>query len=64
MEVDAGVSQAESAEMKSPKWKVIRGESEETQDYVCETLSICQEGAEQLAFVLSARSEPRGAIYF
>ena len=32
MEVDAEVQQTESAEMKSPKRKVIRGESEETQD--------------------------------
>ena len=64
MEVDAGVSQAESAEIKSPKRKVIRVESEETQDYVCEMLTISPEEAEELAFVPSALSEPRGAIYF
>ena len=64
MEVDAGVPQAESAEMKSPKRMVVRGESEETQDYICETLSISPEEAEELAFVPSAISEPRGAIYF
>ena len=64
MEVDAGVPQAESADVDSPKRKVIRGESVETQDYVCETLSISPEEAEELAFVPSAISEPRGAIYF
>ena len=35
-EVDAGVPQAESAEMKRQKRKVIRVESEETKDDVCE----------------------------
>ena len=64
MEVDAGVPQAESAEMKSRKRKVLRGESEETQDCVYEALSISPEEAEELAFVPSAVSEPRGAIYF
>ena len=64
MEVDAGVPQAESAEIKSQKRKVIRVESEETQDYICEMLTISPEEAEELAFVPSALSEPRGAIYF
>ena len=50
MGVDAELQQAESAEMESPKRKVIRRESEETQDYVCETLTISQEEAEELAF--------------
>ena len=43
---------------------MIRGESEETQYYVCEMLSISPEEAEELAFVPSAISEPRGATYF
>ena len=64
MEVDAGVSQAESAEIKSPKRNVIRAESEETQDFVCEMLTISPEEAEELAFVPSGLCEPRGAIYF
>ena len=55
MEVDAGVSQAESAEIKSPKRKVIRVESEETQDHVCEMLTISLEEAEYR--VLSASQE-------
>ena len=57
-----GAPQGESAEIKShKKRKVIRGESEETQDYVC---GISREEAEELAFVPSALSEPRGSIYF
>ena len=58
MEVDAGVPQAESAEIESQKRKVIRVESEETQDYVCEMLTISAEEAEELAFVPSALTEP------
>ena len=50
--------------MKSPIRMVIRGESEETQDCACETLSISQEEAEELAIVPIAISEPRGATYF
>ena len=55
--------QGESVETSS-KRKVIRVESEETQDYVCGMLAISQEEAEVLAFVPSAFSEPRGSIYF
>ena len=40
VEVDGEVLQEESAEIQSPKRKVIWVESEETQDYVCETLAI------------------------
>ena len=57
MEVDAGVPQAESAGMKSPKRKVIRAQSEETHDYVCEMLTISPEEAEELAFMPSALSD-------
>ena len=38
MEVDGEMHQEESAKIPSPKRKVIRVESEETQDYVCGTL--------------------------
>ena len=52
--------------MHGPHWissrKVIRVESEETQDYVRETLAISQEAADEMGFVPSALSEPRGAI--
>ena len=64
MEVDGEVPQEASAEIQSPKRKVIRVESEETQDYVCETLAISQEEAEEMGFVPSALSEPRGPIYW
>ena len=64
MEVDVGVPQAESAEIQSPNRKVLRAESEETQDYVCGMLTISLEEAEEFAFVPSALSEPRRAIYF
>ena len=56
----AVTSQAESAEIKSPKWKVIRVEPGETQDYACEMLTISPDEAEELAFVPSALREPRG----
>ena len=39
MEVDA-VPQEASVAIQSPKRKVMRVESEETQDYACETLAI------------------------
>ena len=64
MEVDGEVPQEASAEIQSPKRKVIRVESEETQDHVCETLTISQEEAEEMGFVPSALSEPRGPIYW
>ena len=39
-------------------------ESEETQDYVRETLAISQEEADEIGFVPSAPGQPRGAIYW
>ena len=44
--------------------KVIRVESEETQDYLRETLICSQEEAEKMVFVPSTLGEPRGAIYW
>ena len=64
MAVDEAVPQEASVAIQSPKRKVIRVESEETQDYVCETLAISQEEAEELGFVLSALSEPRGPTHW
>ena len=46
MEVDEGTPHFASAEVQCPKRKVIRVESEETQDYVRETLAISQEEAQ------------------
>ena len=60
MEVDGEVPQEENAEIQGPKRKVIREESEETQDYVCGTLALSQEEAKELGFVPSALGEPRG----
>ena len=51
-----------SAEMQSPRRRVIRVESEETQDYVRETLAISQEAAEEMCFVPSALGEPQGPL--
>ena len=53
-----------SAEVQSPKRKVVRVETEETQDYERESLAISQEEAEEMGFVPSAVGEPRGAIYW
>ena len=64
MKVDVDSPQGESAETKSSKRNMIRAESEETQDYVCGTVAVSQEEGEELAFVPSALSEPRGSIYF
>ena len=51
------MSQAESAEIKSTERKVIRVESEETRDCVCEMLTISPQEAEELAFVPLANYE-------
>ena len=51
-------------EIQSPKRKVIRVESEETQDHVRETLAISQEEADEMGFVPSALIEARGPIYW
>ena len=59
MEVDEAALHEAGAETRSLKRKVIRAESEETQDYVRETIS--QEEAEEVGFVPSALGEPRGA---
>ena len=64
MEVHEATLQEESVEIQSPKRKVKRVESEETQDYVRETLAISQEAADEMGFVPSALSEPRGPIYW
>ena len=64
MEVDGEVPQEGSVEIRSPKRKVIRVESEETQDHVRETLAITHEEAEEMCFVPSALSEPRRPIYW
>ena len=52
----------ERVEVQSSKRKVIRVESEETQDYVRESLKLSLEEAEEISFVPSAISIPRGSM--
>ena len=53
----------EGEEVKSPKRKVTRVESEETQDYVRETNDRNQEEAEEISFVPSAISVPQKPLF-
>ena len=54
----------ESVEVQSPKRQVIRVGSEETQDYVRESLNLSVEEAEEMSFVPSAISIPRGPLFW
>ena len=70
-ETDGGLTMCEVEEhvskFKASKIRVIRVESEETQDYVREMLAneeISQDEADEIGFVPSAFSEPRGAFYW
>ena len=47
MEVDGGLPQGENVETQSPKRKVVRVESEETQDCVLESLNLSPEEEEE-----------------
>ena len=53
----------EREEVKSPKRKVIRVESEETQDYVREAKDMNQEEAEERSFVPSATSVAQKLLF-
>ena len=53
----------EGEEVKSPKRKVIRVESEETQDYVREAKDLNQEEADEISFVPSAISVPQKPLF-
>ena len=53
----------EGEEVKSPKRKVIRVESEETQDYVREAIDLSQEDVEEISFVPSAISVPEKPLF-
>ena len=61
MEVDDATLREARVEIQSPKRKVKRVESQETQDHVRETLAIRQEEAEELGLVSSGLSIPRGS---
>ena len=52
------------AEIQSPKRKVIRVESEETQDHVKESLNLSQDEAEEIGFVPSAISIPQRPMFW
>ena len=54
----------ESAEVQSPKRKVVRVEFEETHDYVRESLNLSLEEAEEMSFVPSAISIPRVPMFW
>ena len=58
-----GVQGEESEEIKSPKRKVVRVESEATQDYAREAESTDQEEVEELSFQPSAISFPQKMIF-
>ena len=60
--VNEKASREEGAEVQSPRRKVIRVESEETEDYVRESLKLSLEEAEEMSFVPSALSIPRGLL--
>ena len=47
-----------------PKKRVIRAESEETQDYVRESLNLSREVAEEVSFVPSAISIPQRPMFW
>ena len=53
----------EGEEIKSAKRKIIRVESEETQDYVREASDMDQEEAEEISFVPSAISVPQKPLF-
>ena len=53
----------EGEEVKSPKRKVIRVESKETQDYVRESWNLSLEEAEEISFVPSAISIPQRPMF-
>ena len=54
----------EGAEVQNPRRKVIRVESEETQDCVRESLNVSGDEAEDISFVPSALSIPRGPMFW
>ena len=54
----------EGAEIQSPKRKVIRVESEETQDYVRESWNLSRDEAEEISFVPSAISIPQKPMFW
>ena len=62
--VNGKASREEGPEVQSPKRKVIRLESEETQDYARESLNLSQEEAEERSFVPRAFSIPLRPMFW
>ena len=62
--VDGVAPGDEGAEVQSPKRKVIRVGSEETQDYVRDSLNLCREEAEEISFVPGAISIPQRPMFW
>ena len=62
-EANRNAPQEGRAKVQSPKRKVVRVESE-TQDYVRGSLNLSQEEAEEISFVPSALSVPRGPMFW
>ena len=61
--VNGKAPREDGAEVQSPKRKVIRVESEETQDYVRESLNLSLEEAEEISSVPSAISVPPKPVF-
>ena len=61
--VDGKALGEQGAGIQSPQRKVIR-ESEETQDYVRESLTLSHDEAEEISFVPSSLSIPRGPMFW
>ena len=53
----------EGEEVKSLKRKVIRVESQETQDYVRDAMDLSQEEVEEISFVPSAINVPQKPLF-
>ena len=62
--VDGKAPGDEGAEIQSPKRKVIRVESEETQDCVRESLNLSGDEAEETSFVPSAIRIPQRPMFW
>ena len=63
-EANQKARQEEGAEVQSPKRKIIRVESDETQDHVRDSLNFGWDEAEAISFVPSALTIARGPVFW
>ena len=63
-EANQNARQEEGVEVQSPKRKIIRVESEETQDHVRDSLNFGWDEAEEISFVPSALTIARGPVFW